>query len=150
MNQRKNYANQVEWGRGETSYSSARMRPPQRVRRRKIKIYDELANTAEDAVGCHVYMGGDFNARIYKRNQYYEELGEHFIEREGYMTEGIAANTRDNRNRFLDLLKSKHMTTIQSSQHQVPETTKQIGGSPKKCGDATQQERNAKEKYGTL
>ena len=58
-----------------------------------------------------MYIGGDFNAIIYERQAHErQEIGQHFLERKGYLFEGISENTKDNRNRFLEFL--KHMTAL--------------------------------------
>ena len=69
-----------------------------------------------------MYIGGDFNARIYERiQQYEEEIGEYILSRKGYVTEGIAENTRDNRNRFLEFLKTHDYTAANTRFRKPPQ-----------------------------
>ena len=53
---------------GDIAFISAYAPTAESEKNEKNKFYDELAKTAEEAAGCHVYMGGDFNARIDERS----------------------------------------------------------------------------------
>ena len=71
----------------------------------KDKFYDELASATENEKGSFLYIGGDFNARLFERQSHeQEEIGTYLITREEHLTEGIADNTRNNRRGFMEFL----------------------------------------------
>ena len=62
---------------------------------------------------CIRIVAGDFNARIYEVQQDEKAfIGSNIINRTGYLTKGIAENTKDNRSRFVEFLKTQEMAAI--------------------------------------
>ena len=79
----------------------------------KDSFYGCLAKTIEEEKGNILYIGGEFNARLYERQTHEkEEIGKHIIERKRYLLDGITENTRDNRNRFMEFLKTYDCTAL--------------------------------------
>ena len=84
----------------------------------KNKYWEELALEME-ANKAHIRMvAGDFNARLYEvQPDEKEYIGKGILERPSYLTRGIAEDTKDNRNRFVDFLKTQEMVAINTTFH---------------------------------
>ena len=75
--------------------------------------WEELAQEMETNKNCIRIVAGDFNARIYEVQQDEKAfIGANIINRTGYLTKGIAENTKDNRSRFVEFLKTQEMAAI--------------------------------------
>ena len=73
----------------------------------KNLYWEELAQEME-VNKAHIRMvAGDFNARLYETQpDETAHIGTGVLQREGYLTKGIAEDTRDNRNGFMEFLKT--------------------------------------------
>ena len=72
----------------------------------KNLYWEELAQEMEANKNCIRVVAGDFNARIYEVQPDEKPfLGTNIIKRAGYLTKGIADNTKDNTDRFVEFLK---------------------------------------------
>ena len=77
--------------------------------------WEELSKEMEANKNCIRIVAGDFNARLFEIQPDEKRcFGANTIHRNGYLTKGIANNTRDNRERFVDF--AKH-TRHGSDQH---------------------------------
>ena len=92
----------------------------------KDNFYNNLTQAVNNCKGA-VYIGGDFNARMYERLEHEkEEIGKNLIERKGYVTaqeagRGICANTRENRDAFISFLKTHDMCAVNTMFEKPPE-----------------------------
>ena len=84
----------------------------------KNKYWEELAQEME-ANKAHIrFIAGDFNARLYEvQPDEQEYVGKNILEREGYLTKGMAEDTKDNRNRFVDFLKTQDLVLANTTFH---------------------------------
>ena len=105
------------------------MPPPANHRAaKKEAFYEELSRTVSGLHGI-IYIGGDFNARMYERLEHEREaIGEGILARVGYVTtqekgKGIGDQTRENRDLFVDFLKTQEMvaanTMFQKPTHKL-------------------------------
>ena len=111
---------------GDLHFVSVYAPPADHKLQKKEAFYDELSRTLGALHGI-VYVGGDFNARIFERMEYEKEvIGKHILPREGYVTtqekgKGIGDNTRENRDLFVGFLKAEEMTAINTQFTKPPE-----------------------------
>ena len=76
----------------------------------KDNYWDELAREMELSRKHIRIVAGDFNARMYETQpDDAPHIGTNIVHREGYLTAGIAEGTRDNRDRFVEFLKTQGM-----------------------------------------
>ena len=55
-------------------------------------VYDDLAAATEEEKGSFIYIGGDFNARLYETESHQrEEIGEYIIKRAFHKIQQITA-----------------------------------------------------------
>ena len=73
-----------------------------------------------------VYIGGDFNARLYERLEHEKEvIGPYILERKGYITtqdkgKGVGDKTRENSDLFIDFLKTNDLCAINTMLEKEP------------------------------
>ena len=83
----------------------------------KDAFYDTLTEELEKEKASLLYIGGDFNARLYEIMKGEEGvIGNYILERKNYVRDGsekgISENTRNNRNRFVEFLEMHELREI--------------------------------------
>ena len=74
-----------------------------------------------------MYVGGDFNARLYERLDHEKEvIGKHILKGEDYVTtqekgKGIGENIRENRDKYVEFLKAQELTAMNTQFAKPPE-----------------------------
>ena len=110
---------------GEITFISVYAPPADHKVEEKHKFYDDLTKTIQEARGM-VYIGGDFNARLYERLEHEKEvIGPYILERKGYITtqdkgKGVGDKTRENRDLFIDFLKTNDLCAINTMIEKEP------------------------------
>ena len=84
----------------------------------KNLYWEELAQEME-ANKSHIRMvAGDFNARLYEvQPDEPPHIGNGIILRKGYLTKGMSDDTRDNRDRFVEFLKTQDLLAVNTLFH---------------------------------
>jgi hypothetical protein len=102
---------------GDLHFVSVYAPPADHSTKKKESFYEALSETVSDLHGM-IYIGGDFNARMYERLEHEKEvIGEGILTRKGYITtqekgKGIGDQTRGNRDLFIDFLKTQELTAV--------------------------------------
>ena len=102
---------------GDLHFVSVYAPPANHSTKKKESFYEALSETVSGLHGM-IYIGGDFNARMYERLEHEKEvLGEGILTRKGYITtqekgKGIGDQTRENRDLFIDFLKTQELTAV--------------------------------------
>ena len=98
---------------GKTAFTSSYGPTAEAHEKHKDQYWEELAREMEHNRGCIRILAGDFNARLYEvQKEDSRCIGANIIHRQGYLTKGIAKDTRDNRDRFMDFAKTHEMAVI--------------------------------------
>ena len=111
---------------GDIHFVSVYAPPADHKLQKKEAFYDELSQTIAQLHGI-IYIGGDFNARLYEILEHEEEvLGQNIVLRKGYVTtqekgKGIGENTRENRDLFVGFLKAQGLTPMNTQFKKPPE-----------------------------
>ena len=88
----------------------------------KNLYWEELSKEMEQNKDCMRIVAGDFNARLYEvQADETRCFGTNIIHREGYLTKGIANNTRDNRDRFVEFAKAQDMAAVSTIIEKPPQ-----------------------------
>ena len=84
--------------------------------------WEELSKEMEANKNCIRIVAGDFNARLFEIQADEKRcFGANIIHRNGYLSKGIANNTRDNRERFVDFAKTQDMAAINTFIEKPPQ-----------------------------
>ena len=98
---------------GKTAFTSSYGPTAEAQENHKNLYWEELSKEMEHNKGCIRILAGDFNARIYEAQEEDSRyIGKNIIHRKGYLAKGIAPNTRDNRDRFVDFAKTHEMAVM--------------------------------------
>jgi hypothetical protein len=95
----------------------------------KEAFYNALTKEINQTEGI-LYVGGDFNARLYEQLGHEKEvIGQHLLERKNYVTSqdasnGISNSTRENRDLFVNFLKSHEMLACNTFFEKTPVPTR--------------------------
>ena len=103
----------IDTASGKTAFTSTYAPTAEARENQKNLYWEELSKEMEHNKGCIRILAGDFNARIYESHKDdLRYIGNNIIARKGYLAKGIAPNTLDNRDRFVDFAKTYELAVI--------------------------------------
>ena len=98
---------------GKTAWTATYGPTAEASEKNKNMYWEELSKEMEHNRSCIKILARDFNARLYESQvEDSRYIGSNIVHREGYLTKGIAPNTRDNRDRFVDFAKTHEIAAI--------------------------------------